>query len=444
MGKRINKSFKAVSKYAFSERKSFRQLLMSVISLVLACFVLATATFSWFSIKTSRLEANNFRLDCGKGLRVNDSGKSELSFNQNLNKYLIPASSVDGRNLFFPADGSDFSKITNKITYRSANAGDKNKNYIQIDFTLTAQQNHTALYINDKKTSIKVKKDGESEFTTARAGALRSALWCSTEEQGVPNTPIVFNASPATVRTTAVADVDRATGAYISGGPQVAHAFNEYAFGGSPVATLKKGVQTKFSYIIWLEGTDQKCSDRVLNEDIQIELAFTTSWDKTQYIRFKDDTSNTWIKNKLTDTQNKYTLMLRYSEVDSNNVETGAFTDFNMYKYIDNDDTEWVCNIPGDMRKNISFILRPPGGNGTEYVFRVNSKTQSTDISGDSAFTSLTDDKKTLDRKSNRRYVVDVLANTEAPAYCRGYWQAIGDSDGTGHDTIGDLDGDDF
>ena len=107
--------------------------------MILALVLLTSMSFSWFSIKTSDFEANNFTLDCGKGLRVNDSGTSQLSFAQEDN-YLIPASSVNGRNLFFPADGSDFSNVTENMTFRSANVGDKNVNYIQIDFTLTAQQ----------------------------------------------------------------------------------------------------------------------------------------------------------------------------------------------------------------------------------------------------------------------------------------------------------------
>ena len=100
----------------------------------------------------------------------------------------------------------------------------------------------------------------------------------------------MFNSTDSTVRTAAVEDADRSTGAFISSGRQVAHSFSEYSFGGTPVATLSKGVETKFSYIIWLEGTDPKCTDSVSAKDIKVELAFTTSWDKTQTIRFRDDT----------------------------------------------------------------------------------------------------------------------------------------------------------
>lgn len=447
MGKILRKSKKAVSKCVASERVSFRQLVMSVISLIIAAVVLATTTFSWFSIKTSNVEAGIFTLDCGKGLRVNDSGTSELTFSQVNNKYLIPASSVDGRNLFFPADGSDFSKTTSTMTFRSANAGDKNVNYIQIDFTLTAQQNHTALYINDEKTSIRTRtNDGHTvtDWSIAQAAPLRAALWSSTAEDGVPNTPIVFNPSASTMRTAAVAEVDRSTGAYISDGRQVAHAFSDYSFGGEPVATLSKDVETHFSYIIWLEGCDPKCTDKVLGRDIEINLAFSTSWDKTQTIRFKDESSNHWITDLMEG--DHYSLSLHYAEVDSNNQETGSNTDFNMYKYIENVDGEWTCNIPGDMRNKISFILRP-GSNSADsntYKFCVNSKEVNQDVADATAFGNLTTAQTTFNRGSNRQYIVDVARNSSYPAGCRGYWKAIGDSDGSGHDDGGDIDGDDF
>lgn len=414
----------------YFNKKTVRQMLMSLVSLIIVFVVITSMTFSWFTNKTSTLNVRTFTLDCGKGLRVNDSGTSQMSFSQ-VNKNIIPASSVDGRNLYFPTDGSDFSSQTEKMTFRSANAGDKNVNYIQIDFTLTAQQNHTALYIDDKKTSIQVRDSNGTEYSVNKAASLRAALWSSTAENGVPNTPIVFNSTANTVRTAAVADIDYSTGAFIASGRQVAHAFSEYAFGGTPVATLSKGVETKFSYIIWLEGTDPKCTDSIKAKDIQIELAFTTSWDKTQTIRLEDGTDNAEIKTLLTRPENPYSLILRYVEVE-NGQEGSSYTDFNMYKYTDAADNKvWSCNIPGDMHKNIYFILQPPASvsNQPTYLFSV-------DRNGNS----------TLDRGSNRLYVADDLTTSthdNITHNCHGHWVAVGDSDGAGHDE-GELDGDDF
>lgn len=431
MDKGFKTAWREFRDYAKSDKTTVRRLLLSVISLFIVLVMFITMTFSWFTTKVSTVEANNFTLDCGKGLRVNDSGTSQMSFSQDEDRYIIPASSVDGRNLFFSTDGSDFSSVTENMTFRSANVGDKNQNYIQIDFTLTAQQSHTALYINDEKTSIKVSNG--TEWSTSQAAPLRAALWSSTEQEGVPNTPIVFNSTNSTVRTAAVADVDRSTGAFIANGRQVAHSFSEYSFGGTPVATLAKGVETKFSYIIWLEGTDVKCTDKIMNRNIEIKLAFTTSWDKTQTIRFRDDTSASWVTNKITN--DNYSLSLLYNEgMDASNNPTGSSTEFNMYKYNDNISNMWSCNIPGDMTKYISFILRPSGASSdqTTYQFTYSSK-----VSG----------QTTYDRGANRMYVAEsalgspqVSGNNKTH---KGYWVAVGDSDGAGNDG-GELDGDDF
>lgn len=421
-----------IADYAKSDKKSLRKLMLSSISLMIASAILVTMSFSWFTVSTSTVKAENFSLDCGKGLRVNDTGTSQMAFSQ-VEKYLTPASSVDGRNLFFPTDGTDFSSVTESMTFRSANVGDKNVNYIQIDFSLTAQQNHTALYINEENTSIKVRSGDESEYSVAKAAPLRAALWSSTAESGVPNTPIVFNPTASTLRTAAVSDVDRSTGAFISSGRQVAHAFSDYSFGGTPVATLEKNVETKFSYIIWLEGTDPKCTNKVLNKYIEVKLAFTTSWDKTQTIRFKDSSSNGWVKKKL---EAGWSLSLHFDEVRFNETTqqyetTGNSTDFNMYKYSpdSNQVTDtWSCNIPGDMRRNITFVLRPPSGTqDTTYIFsrKTNNSTEDT-----------------YDRGTGREYEITAAAADNA-SQCRGHWVAIGDSDGAGNDG-GNLDGDDF
>lgn len=434
MGANLKKRLSEAAKYAAKDKKTLRRLALSFVSLVLVTVAFTTTTFSWFTPSRSDVQMMNFKLDCGKGLRVNDSGTSELSFSQ-VKKYLVPASSVDGRNLYFPTDGADFSDVTSQMTFRSANVGDKNVNYIQIDFSLTAQQNHTALYINDLKTSIEIantleegKEHVESDWSIPQAAALRAALWSSTAEQGIPNTPIVFNPTGSTVRTAAVADIDRSTGAFVGDGRQVAHAFSDYAFGGTPVATLSKGVETKFSYIIWLEGTDPKCTDKMINKDIRINLAFSTSWDKTQTIRFKDETTGNWVTDLM---KNKnYSLTLRYEDTGG-----AGTTDFNMYDYVKGVDGEWMCNIPGDMTKNITFILRPPTSGSAEeqttYIFSKDSR----DLS-----------KNTYDRGENRQYIAELDSSESGTVKnnCAGYWKAIGDSDGGGHDSGGVYDGDDF
>ena len=431
----------AFNKFISGYHSDKKKLLKSIVSLVLALIMLVTGTFCWYCIQTSTVTSNsdNFSLDAGKGLRVNDSGIDDFKSDKN-NYNLIPASSVDGRNIFFPADGDDFSDETEKIIYRSANAGDKNYNYIQIDFDLTAQANNTAIYIDTEKTSLKVKgqSEEETEYSAQSAAPLRMAIWAEAPDpdNGAPFAPIVFNSLEKTVHTAAVSEVDHTTGKYLSNGPQVAHQFSDYAVGATPVTTLKAGKKTDFSVIIWLEGCDPKSKFSKINtKDIQLKLAFKTSWDNTEVIRFKDE--NGWVASKINSYH--YKLNLRYTKY-SDASETSAFT---MYPYSDSTN-EWTASIPSDMRNKIEFILSPPSGtNGSIYTFCVNSKSVNSDVTTASAFEALSGNQLTYDREVNRQFVVDVAANNTFTSACRGYWKALGDSEGGGVD-IGDLDGDDF
>ena len=163
MGK-FRSGFSAVLSNAAASRKTSRkQLAVSIISLILAAVVLTTGTYCWFALSKSKAEGKNINLVVGNGLRVNDLGEASQKFNDK--SYLQPASSVDGRNLFFPTDGTDFSKETALMTFRSANAGDRNYNYVQLDFNLTAEANYTSIYL-DKSTSLKIEVPEQSAFAS--------------------------------------------------------------------------------------------------------------------------------------------------------------------------------------------------------------------------------------------------------------------------------------
>ena len=406
-----------------------KKLLKSIVSLALALIVLITGTFCWYIVKDATVtsDADNFSLSAGKGLRVNGSGID--SFKSDIDDLdLIPASSVDGRNIFFPTDGDDFSGDTEKITYRSANAGDKNFNFIQIDFDLTAQANNTAIYIDTDKTSLKVKgqNEADSEYNVQSAAALRMAIWAEVpdSEYGAPSPPIVFNSLAKTVNTAAVSEVDRATGKFLSNDHQIAHQFEDYAVGGTPIATLKAGKKTDFSVIIWLEGCDPKSTFNQINtKDIKLELAFKTSWDSTEVISFKDE--NGWVADKMNN--DNYRLNLRFTKYDDAE-ETSSFI---MYTYAGST-SEWTASIPGDMRNKLEFILTP-GTDSTDRTVYTFCRSDGTDAAPGSDNT---------DRGVNRHYVVS-SDTSGTPTGCRGHWAELGDSGGGGVD-IGDLDGDDF
>lgn len=403
-------------------------VIKAVVSLVVVVALTITATYSWFSTKISDMGTDNFTLTCGKQLRVNDSGITDLSFSQ-VDQYLLPCSSVDGRNIFFPTDGTDFSATTTSMTFRSANAGDKNQNYIQIDFTLTAQSDHTAIYINSDETKLEVADSdsahNDADYSVQRAAPLRAALWCENNED---NVPVVFNPLAKKVITPAVNEVDRATGNNVYTTAQTAYAFSDYnADSGRAVAVLNAGEVTHFSYIIWLEGADPKCTyEKIAGKDIRASIAFTTSWDHVEKIRLRDSSSGTWVKAAI---DNSYNLSLRHTYTKTVNGSTVTlYDDYTMTTY-PGTTNEWFCSLPRDITEGISFILRPTsaseGSNLQTYVFDRDESNNST-----------------TNRHHNRLYTVENAA-AATPSQCQGHWVALGDSEGGGSHS-GDIDGDDF
>lgn len=351
MGKSKSAFAKRIVEFAANGSKSKKKLLLSVVSLVLALMVLASATYCWYVLSKGEAEGNNVNLTVGQGLRVNDLGDSFKKISDN--SYLLPASSVDGRNLYFPADGNDFATVTDKLTYRTANAGDRNYDYVQLDFNLTAEANYTGIYLDkDTSLSINVPDDATDDYRTACAKAqkaIRCAIYYEKMEQ-----PVVFNAQNNPSSVNAVKEIDRTTGRFIDSEQQVAVPFKDYTYGKRQLAMLNQGETRPFSLLIWLEGTDENCvSNAVMLKQLVLNLKFTTSWDNKETIKFVDSQSGTPVKNFL-DNHPGYSLVLNYHDK-SKGIESLRFTMYKSANFETNN--TWFCNIPGIAYNEITFQL---------------------------------------------------------------------------------------
>ena len=435
MGNFRNKISAIVSNAVASRKTNKKQLTLSVISLVLAAVVLVTGTYCWFALSKSTGTANNVSLTVGKGLRVNDLGNTEEKFKDDC--FLYPASSVDGRNLFFPTDGTDFSSETSKMTFRSANAGDRNYDYVQLDFNLTAEANYTSIYL-DKETSLKIDVPGDltgqalTDYRNAAAKAekaLRAAIYYDGMEA-----PVVFTSQMNPCYVDAVKDIDRTTGRFLESSRQVAVPFKDYSYGKHQLAILNQGETRPFSLIIWLEGTDTaNCiTSAVMLKQLLLNIKFTTSWDNTTEIRFEDiskdpenDNNEHLVAQLLADHPN-YSLVLDYTYkyTNSSKKQVTENMKFTMQKVAANDFTKWKCTIPDSAVNDLTFQILDNSNNNTPVYEWKQTK------SGTS----------TLNRGTASTYYADTLNSTDS----RGHWYD-GDIDqyGEGHDG-GDVDDDDW
>ena len=413
MGKFRDRLSKNVSNAIASRKITKKQLLLSVVSLILALLILVSATYCWYTLAKGVGEGKNINLVAGNGLRVNDLGDTSQKFKDD--SVLLPASSVDGRNLFFPTDGTDFSTETTKMTFRSANAGDRNYDYVQLDFNLTAEANYTSIYL-DKSTSLKIEvPDDASDAYRAAAAKAEKALRTAIYYEGMDK-PVVFTSQMNPCSVDAVKDIDRTTGRFLESSSQLAVPFKDYSYGKNQLAMLNQGETRPFSLIIWLEGTDANCtSANVMLKQLVLNLKFTTSWDNTVDIVFKDN--NDGDVYDLLDDHPEYTLFLNYNNT-SHKINNMKFT---MQKT--QTDGEWKCSIPDNAYSDLTFRI-------------VNDSTGATVAE----WTQTENGGSTLNRGTATTYYVDTLNGTDS----RGHWHDGDIEDhGEGHDS-GIVDDDDW
>lgn len=414
MGKFRDKLVKNVSKAVESHKTSKKQLSLSIVSLILALLILISATYCWYALAKGVGKADNVNLTAGNGLRVNDLGDTTQKFKDD--SVLLPASSVDGRNLFFSTDGTDFSTETSKMTFRSANAGDRNYDYVQLDFNLTAEANYTSIYL-DKSTSLKIEvPDDASQSYKDAAAKAEKALRMAIYYEGMDK-PAVFNSQMNPNYVDAVKDIDRTTGRFLESSKQVAVPFKDYSYGKNQLAMLNQGETRPFSLIIWLEGTDANCtSANVMLKQLVLNLKFTTSWDNTVDIIFDagSDIANILESNK------QYSLVLNYNNT-SHKINNMQFT---MQKVTSEDYSKWKCSIPDNAYNDLTFMILD-GANGNNPVYK---------------WTQTTNGGSTLNRGTATTYYVDSVNALDS---C-GHWHDGDIEDhGEGHDS-GIVDDDDW
>lgn len=431
------------------KRSSKRQVIMSVVSLILAMLVLMSATYSWYVVHQSVGYTNDIKLDTGKGLRVNDLENTLENISDK--SFLLPASSLDGRNLFFAADGSKFdSTTTQELTYRNANVGDKNVNYVQIDFQLTAEANNTSVYLDtsapeenngiprthlyfsgwddDKKARDNGWENADEAIEYSKA--LRVALFYEGMDD---NKPIVFSSQNQTATTNAVTEIDRTTGEYLDDERQIAYPFKDYAYGKKQIITMNQAETRNFSLILWLEGTDEKhcVSEKVIGKKIDFSFALTTSWENTVKIRFRDD------QNQIADFLDKNpncSLVLNYNDASHGIVDYKV----TMYKESEQDNGRdvWYCNIPGTAYNDLTFEIVD---DSNRKIYGYNFETGKQDNSRPLNWTQTKSGVSTKYRGDSTLYINDGWNNS----YYAGHWYD-GDIEekGDGGDS-GEVDGDD-
>lgn len=363
---RMQNSFFALSDNRLLGRK---KLAISYVSLFLVFTLVLVTTVAWFTVKdTASINSQAFSLESSAALRVND-GQEDLSNHLVVKDFkLEEASSVDGRNMFFPSEGN-FKDSTSAMKFREGTAGDRNKTYVYKDFKLNADSDMTNVYVKGYNITI-TSADGNV------LGKFDGSTEIIRDDKGVPVDQKVYDPCPLRLafitdssKTPTVIDpsalIDEHAKNYnavsstnMNGSPATklssCKTFSDfYFYSGESLFTLLGQKPLDVTLVAWFEGAyeDQSVYDKYAGASVTIDVELESNYNDMEAITFIDKTrgdkgENTpWIKTddcivtmqyKDTDTTQKTVVMKYLGQIDGYNT--------------------WTAALPKDVTTDISFF----------------------------------------------------------------------------------------
>lgn len=463
-----------------SRLNNTKKVTTSYVALFLVLSIFAVSTFSWFTIRdTATIDSDPFSLESAAGMRVNKGEEIRNTITVKQAK-LKEASSVDGRNMFFPVDrgyGDKGQSVdTSEMKFREGTVGDKNNGYIYSDFTLTGQTGgQVEVYVKSYKVEVKNKNTGNTEVYDGathitvdnnskpstylayqnpcpiRIAFIRNSAEASTV---IDPTAIIDNYADECQAVSSVNSLGSATTTKAKG-----RSFSDYYFGtGAPLFTLDGLKSQNITMVAWLEATGENC-DAYEGQDVSITVELESNWKDMEYVTFVDktkgdadndqDTELRWVGNA-----GCFLVMTYYDE----NFQNPKSVVMSESKSDGKKPIEWIAYLPKDKITNISFMryskvkekIKLDGTNDVEVgrIYNVwhttaevntwiaanksgNGKKAydwSLDINKNGLQTYRTDDGTATGNKENTYYAVhgngygDTPTVAENVAPCIGYW----------------------
>lgn len=361
-----------------SRLNNTKKVTTSYVALFLVLSIFAVSTFSWFTIRdAATIDSDTFSLESAAGMRVNKGEEIRNTITVKQAK-LKEASSVDGRNMFFPVDrgyGDKGQSVdTSEMKFREGTVGDKNDGYIYSDFTLTGQTGgQVEVYVKSYKVQVHnrntnkdevydgathITVDGNSKPSTylayqnpcpIRIAFIRNSAEASTV---IDPTAIIDNYADECQAVSSVNSLGSATTTKAKG-----RSFSDYYFGtGAPLFTLDGLKSQNITMVAWLEATGENC-DAYEGQDVSITVELESNWKDMEYVTFvdktkgdADDDENTelrWVGNA-----GCFLVMTYYDE----NFQNPKSVVMSESKSDGKKPIEWIAYLPKDKITNISFM----------------------------------------------------------------------------------------
>ena len=361
-----------------SRLNNTKKVTTSYVALFLVLSLFAVSTFSWCTIRdTATIDSDTFSLESAAGMRVNKGEEIRNTITVKQAK-LKEASSVDGRNMFFPVDrgyGDKGQSVdTSEMKFREGTVGDKNNGYIYSDFTLTGQTGgQVEVYVKSYKVEVKNKNTGNTEVYDGathitvdgnskpstylayqnpcpiRIAFIRNSAEASTV---IDPTAIIDNYADECQAVSSVNSLGSATTTKAKG-----RSFSDYYFGtGAPLFTLDGLKSQNITMVAWLEATGENCG-AYEGQDVSITVELESNWKDMEYVTFvdktkgdADDDENTelrWVGNA-----GCFLVMTYYDE----NFQNPKSVVMSESKSDGKKPIEWIAYLPKDKITNISFM----------------------------------------------------------------------------------------
>lgn len=362
----------------------YKRVSVSYISIFLVLVLIITTTISWFTFQsTASIDSTEFTMKASSGLRVNDG--EDLENHIRLDQFLLAeASSVDGRNMYFPSEGN-FTDNTREMTFREGNAGDKNVLYAHENFTLQGDSQNTYVYVKSYSVSVDRKAEDGSTVTEVFDGATK-LTYKKNDDGTTSRLPIAqeFHAE-CPIRISFIGDsskepnvfdpralVDRyvinydAVSVADTSGKAVtnttsAKSFSEYYYGtGKPLFILQGSKSVTASMVVWLEGTSDVV-EQYAGQRVTVDIELESNWTNMHYVEFVDDTIGDggepqhWVDE---DPNREILIVMTYRDVDASTSEKDVWKSVVMTPDSDNDtlsNKKWYAYLPDNVKTDISF-----------------------------------------------------------------------------------------
>lgn len=360
-----------------SRLNNTKKVTTSYVALFLVLSIFAVSTFSWFTIRdTATIDSDTFSLESAAGMRVNKGEEIRNTITVKQAK-LKEASSVDGRNMFFPVDrgyGDKGQSVdTSEMKFREGTVGDKNNGYIYSDFTLTGQTGgQVEVYVKSYKVEVENKNgetevyDGATHITVdgnkkpstylayqnpcpIRIAFIRNSAEASTV---IDPTAIIDNYADECQAVSSVNSLGSATTTKAKG-----RSFSDYYFGtGAPLFTLDGLKSQNITMVAWLEATGENC-DAYEGQNVSITVELESNWKDMEYVTFVDNTTgddapqSKWVGN-----DGCFLVMTYYDDNFENPKSVVMSASKTEVKDGKTQPIEWIAYLPKDKKTNISFM----------------------------------------------------------------------------------------